>query len=94
MDWDSIVTYGLIAGIVSLMLAFLNKGASEEPQPNAAGAVALRMHRLYQILGVAFCLVGLVILVAGALTDEAKAFIYAIPLFLFFALTGAFILKY
>ena len=50
MDWEKIILYGVIGLVVSFMMSYMNKGASQEIEENENGEIELQMNKLYQII--------------------------------------------
>jgi len=88
MDFEQIISYSIGGLAMSLVMAFLNKGASKNISGNHIGEFELRMNRLYQFLGF-FCLgIAAITIFATIYLQEEEILFIVICVLLFFVVLG------
>lgn len=94
MDWDSILTNALIVGAVTLVLGYLNRESNKETEASPSGVFLLRMSKLYQVLGLIACVMGLAMLVAVIIENDPELYWFGLPMAVAFILMGGWLLLY
>lgn len=94
MDWEKVITYGLIGLAVSLAMNYMNKGASQEIAKNPSGEIELRMNKLYQILGYLSIGFASIFVIAALYYQEKEMYIIGMSMLLLFGGLGIPCLMY
>lgn len=94
MDWEKVVTQGLIVLAVSLAMGYMNKGASKEIEENIHGEVTLRMNKLYLVLGYVAIGLASIFMLAIFYYQEKEMLIVGLPVCLLFGGLGLICLLY
>ena len=94
MDWEKVLTYVLSGLAVSLVLNYMNKGASQGIASGLNGQIALRMNKLYQILGYVSIGIALIFVVAALYYQEKGMYIIGILMLFLFGGLGILCLMY
>ena len=94
MDWEKILTYGLIGFAVALFMNYLNRSANRGSIKNKSGQYELRMNRLYQIVGLLSIFIAIVFLIAAIYYQEKEMYIIGFAMVLLFGGLGIPLLLY
>jgi hypothetical protein len=81
------IFYGLIAFSVTLTLNYLSKATNKTVARTEHGQYLLRMHKLYNIVGIISLVIAAVFLIAPVISDDLKPMFYVI-VFLMLLLFG------
>lgn len=84
---EKFLYYGLIGGSISLLMLYLNK-ASGRTIEAVEGVYQLRIHKLYQFIGIVSSVIGSVLLVLPLIYDGLAALPVALGMFLLFTGLG------
>ena len=88
MDWEKILTYGLIGIVVTLFMNYLNRSANQGSIKNKFGKYELRMNRLYQIVGLISIFIAIVFLIAAIYYQDKEIYVIGFAMVLLFGGLG------
>lgn len=80
--------YGLIGGLVSLTMLYLKKSSARKVKVVKEGMYVLRLHLLYQLIGILSVVVGFVLLLLPLLQAGLEALPIALSMFGMFGVLG------
>lgn len=88
MNRENIITYGLVGFVVTLVMTFLNKAAGKQLMKSESGEYELRIHNLYNMIGLSAVGIGLIGIVAFLVYQEPDMIYMAIVLNIIFTPLG------
>lgn len=94
MDWEKVITYGLIGLAVNLAMRYMSKGASQEIDKDMNGDIELRMNKLYQIVGFVSIGFALIFVIAALYYQEKEMYMIGTAMLLLFGGLGLPCLMY
>ena len=94
MDLGKVIAYVLIGMAVTLVINYMNKGASQEIEKGLNGEVELRMNKFYQTLGYVSIGIALIFILIALYYQETEMYIIGVLMLLLFGGLGLFCLMY
>lgn len=94
MDWEKIILYGVIGLVVSFMMSYMNKGASQKIEENENGEIELQMNKLYQIIAYISIAIAIVFIIAAVYYQDNEIYLVSGLMLLLFGGLGVLVLMY
>ena len=94
MDWEQIITSGLIGITITLVFSYMNNGANEEIEIQSNGDIELRMNKFYHILGYLSIGFASIFVMAALYYQDKEMYILGFAMLLLFGGLGLLILMY